>query len=551
MIRTITVLAAVLASLGSATSAGQDATVDLPQGTIKGLARATDNVFYNIPYAQPPTGDNRFRPPETPAPKWSGVRDGSVLGPWCFQNGKGKDNGASEDCLQLNVYQPRPAAGAGAQQPRSNATKIPVAVWIHGGAFEEGSAVFFEPIYLMGDLQAAPNGNAGKFIVVTVNYRLAVLGFLGSDKLRSRDAANGSTGNYGMQDQREAIKWVRDNIAVFGGDPTAITIFGESAGAGSITNHLVMPKSKGLYRAAVLESGSFTTWSAHPLVHAEKIFARSLLLTGCANVECLVGLDVHTLLTTTGSISFDDEKTPMGEYSNTSLSEGPFSCPWAPLIDGVELSAHPLVLAKNGHVDAKATILHGTNLDEAEMFTNSLSQMLAGPDYTNYMTATYGAANASVVSKLYATQTYPHADTVSKLYWQAMRSATDYFFTCPARLVSKYLSATPGRTVYNYMFSYHGSNPRNTFVPHAEELGYVWGGGVKSVADGVIAQEMTQAWGSFFYAMTPGDDLGWKPYTSSPNGATFVLDSESKMIDGYAMHACDTFYEDLFLSQLQ
>ncbi|XP_075975673.1 uncharacterized protein LOC142976270 [Anticarsia gemmatalis] len=187
--------------------------------------------FKGVPYAQPPLEDLRFKAPLPPKP-WQGVRSAKAFGPKCYQYDwfTGGENQGSEDCLYLNVY-----------TPDTNPTKpLPVMFWIHGGAFVSGSGEddFFGPEFLVRQ----------GVILVTINYRLEILGFL---CLNTADVP----GNAGMKDQVQALRWVNDNIAKFGGDPRNITIFGESAGSASVTYHLMSPMTKGLFQKAIAQSG--------------------------------------------------------------------------------------------------------------------------------------------------------------------------------------------------------------------------------------------------------------------------------------------------------
>ena len=188
------------------------------------------NSFTGIPYAAPPVGHLRFKPPQPPA-KWSCPLDATKKrNTICPQLNFGLDNeglldGSTEDCLYLNVYVPA--------APKNNSRSLPVAVWLHGGAFMfgSGSACWFGPQFWM----------VHDIILVTLNYRLGPLGFL---SLGNQEIP----GNAGMLDQVAALQWVQDNIHRFGGDPDNVTLMGQSAGSFSTTYHLVSPKSKGLFR---------------------------------------------------------------------------------------------------------------------------------------------------------------------------------------------------------------------------------------------------------------------------------------------------------------
>jgi para-nitrobenzyl esterase len=190
--------------------------------------------YFAIPYAAPPVGELRWRAPSAPA-KWTEPLNTAKPGAPCIQTGSRafRAQGDSEDCLYLDVHRP-PGAGP-----------FPVMVWIYGGAFVSGSSTTYaDPLPLVGK----------GVIVVSMNYRLGALGFMALPALRDAD---GSAGDYGIMDQQAALRWVRDNISAFGGDPANVTIFGESAGGFSVLTHLASPKSKGLFAKAIIESGAY------------------------------------------------------------------------------------------------------------------------------------------------------------------------------------------------------------------------------------------------------------------------------------------------------
>lgn len=218
--------------------------VNAPAGSVMGVREGDAQVFQAIPYALPPTGERRWRPP-APAPRWTGVRKVQTMGVACMQPPMAAgpyDRGEtpmSEDCLTLDVTAP------------VNAHKAPVMVWIHGGTLIWGSG--HSPMY--SGQAFAKRG----VVLVSINYRLGVLGYLAHPEL-SKESADDISGNYGLLDQIQALHWVRDNIAAFGGDPGNVTIFGESAGALSVEYLLASPKARGTFDKAIVQSGYlFTT----------------------------------------------------------------------------------------------------------------------------------------------------------------------------------------------------------------------------------------------------------------------------------------------------
>jgi para-nitrobenzyl esterase len=233
-----TTAAAVL--LGARNNAAPRVTIDT--GTLEGLDTAGVMVFRGIPYAAPPVGPLRWKPPQ-PAESWTGVRPATQLGHNCVQHQPYSDidpfaAGVSEDCLNLNVW---------TSSVDQSAPKRPVMVWMHGGGFFAG----FGGEERHNGARLAQKGA----VVVTINYRLGAFGFLAHSALAA-ESPHHAAGNYGLLDQIAALQWVKRNIARFGGDPSRVTIFGESAGGMSVGSLIASPLAKGLFQRAILESGT-------------------------------------------------------------------------------------------------------------------------------------------------------------------------------------------------------------------------------------------------------------------------------------------------------
>ena len=244
-------LPVIVLGLGAAPG---DPHATVAQGVLTGTTDNGVTVFRGVPFAAPPVGDLRWAPPRPPAKYSSQPREAITFGAACMQtlrsNGSGQWTsefmspeapGVSEDCLFLNIW--TPAALTGAARPAAN---LPVLFWIYGGGFNEGSS----SVAVYNGTELAKKG----VIVVSVNYRVGPLGFLAHPEL-TKESPHRSSGNYGLLDQIAALQWVSRNIAAFGGDPTQVTIFGQSAGALSVMHLMRSPLAKGLFARAIAQSG--------------------------------------------------------------------------------------------------------------------------------------------------------------------------------------------------------------------------------------------------------------------------------------------------------
>jgi len=236
----IGILLITCTSFSQAQQTPQGPEVKTASGIVRGVTEGDVTAFKGIPFAAPPVGANRWRPPQPVAP-WKDVRDASKYCAECPQagwpRGSGMSKTSSEDCLFLNVWKPATA---------TKKSKLPVMVWIHGGAFVFGSGA-------QGDYTAAPFTKQG-VVLASINYRLGRLGFFAFPAL-SKENPNEPKANYAYMDQIAALQWIQKNIAEFGGDPNNVTIFGESAGGVSVHSLLTIPAAKGLFQKAIIESG--------------------------------------------------------------------------------------------------------------------------------------------------------------------------------------------------------------------------------------------------------------------------------------------------------
>lgn len=326
--------------------------IETTHGTLRGTAEDGVARFLGVPFAAPPVGPLRFRPPRPPE-AWTGVRPATSFGPVSAQNPSLMDAlfGAeseqwNEDCLFLNVWTPSVPGTAAAADP------LPVMVWIHGGGFEMGSGS--SPLY-HGESFARSG-----VVLVTINYRLGALGFL---ELGSLDEAERGSGLVGMLDQVAALEWVRDNIAAVGGDPGNVTVFGESAGAFSVGLLLAMPRARGLFQRAVVQSGSAS--GAKTPDDAAGDTAEFLAAAGMSTVEELRAAPVEQLLAahaSLGAARMADPESVIERHGNPLAF-----LPFRPVADGVELPHDPLGAIAAGSA-AGVPLVVGTNLEEWKLF---------------------------------------------------------------------------------------------------------------------------------------------------------------------------------------
>ncbi|MCZ9342539.1 carboxylesterase family protein, partial [Streptomyces sp. TRM76130] len=297
-------------------------------GQVRGEAGETAHSYLGIPYAAPPVGALRWRPPAAPA-SWTGVRDATAPGDPCVQTASDSPWGdlagpgtPSEDCLYLNVHTPA----------RPSLLKRPVMVWIHGGGFTVGSGAFYDGSTLAAD---------GDVVVVTLNYRLGAFGYLAHPDLAG-ESAEGVSGNYGVLDQQAALRWVRDNVAAFGGDPDNVTVFGESAGGGSVCHQLVSPRAVGLFDRAIAQSGcGFALPTQESQQRVGSAWADSL---GCADAACLRALPADRVLT---------------------AAQSP-TARWTPNVDGAVLPRQVMDALESGRFH-RVPVLQGTTADEGRL----------------------------------------------------------------------------------------------------------------------------------------------------------------------------------------
>ena len=433
------------APAGAQTVLDPDAPVLVTGGTIRGAVSARNDEivsFKGIPYAAPPVGDLRWRPPE-PVTRWEGVRDASESGAICIQNG-GRNVTQDEDCLFLNVW-----------APRETDEPLPVLFWIHGGGYTGGSG----STAIYDGAQLAADGA----VVVTINYRLNVFGFLAHPAL-SAESRHGASGNYGLLDMVAALEWVRDNIAAFGGDPGRVTIFGESAGGGAVMSVMLMPQAEGLFHGAIAQSNWINGWD-RPLAEAargwEAAEEQGLRVASALGIS---GNTDEALAAMRAASAADVLAASNADAGSPFLRTGNV---WAPNVDGWVIPDDPLAMYRAGRQHA-VPLITGLNGNEGSLMTRNMDI----PD-----AAAFEEHVRSVYPEL-ADEMLAHYDASSP---DAARAAIDkvihdLYFAGPVRAHAE-SQAAAGAPTWLYHFTHVPPTPWGADLGshHAAELVYVFG----------------------------------------------------------------------------
>ncbi|HEU0311328.1 MAG TPA: carboxylesterase/lipase family protein [Sphingomicrobium sp.] len=460
-------------------------------GQVEGTQIGTARVFKGIPYAAPPVGPLRWRPPQ-PVSAWRGVRKATSYSPACPQLESYPPDAprepTSEDCLTLNVW--APAA--------NSAAKLPVMVWIHGGGLTNGSGSV--PQYA-GDRLAARG-----VIVVTINYRLGVLGFLAHPEL-NRESKHGGSGNYGLLDQIAALSWVKRNIAAFGGDPDQVTIFGQSSGSFSASMLAATPLAKGLFRRVIGQSGAvFEPVELDPLFTPQGAAEAGMRFAGKVGAKSLADL----------------RRTPV-----ESLLKHRFNPQFN--IDGHVLPASPhdaYAAGKQNDVD----LLIGTNASEGTFFLDPASVTIGNFD------AVLGQTYPSLL--LWAVGASP-GKTDADARKEAVSIDTDMRFRWGMWAWARHASKNGKRRVFFYRFTgqpaYRSGHPYFGLGPtHGAELPYVFGdldsrAASWTAADQKLASTVQQYWTNFARSGDPnGTGLPRWPRFDDDQAMVMQLGPESR-----------------------
>ncbi len=491
----------------SAVAGEQRPQVRTHAGIVQGIVAADSNVaaYKGIPYATPPMGDLRWRPP-VPAPAWDGVRDAAAFGHACPQPARGPNSlyfgdmaPASEDCLTLNVWTP------------IGARKLPVMVWIHGGSLLTGSSS--EPLYDGGNI--ARQG----IVFVSINYRLGVLGYLAHPAL-SAESPQGISGNYGLLDQVLALRWVRDNIEAFGGDPAEVTIAGESAGGLSVIALLASPHARGLFTRAIAQSGRISTFRE---LHDD--------MPGLASAEAM-----GTALAETANAS---NAAMLRAADPAALIRAGLANRWQsePVIDGVVLERQLAETFARGE-QAKVPVIAGFNEGEVRSFPFLVPAIPESRSaYEAEIHCRFGAHASDFLA------VYPGIDPKADI----LASIRDGLHGWSAQFLVRRQAAV-GQPAYLYFFRHStpAQRARDLEAFHGSELPYLFGQVGTSAALGpnwprapltrtesLLTEAMMSYWASFVRDGSPkaAGMAPWPRFTRSEHGYLDIGDLPSAARD--------------------
>jgi len=446
-------------------------TVSTDKGSVEGASADGIDRFLGIPYAAPPVGAKRWQPP-APASAWSGVRSASAYGSRCPQSttGTGTGPGTSEDCLNLNVYTP---------ERRTN-RPLPVLFWIHGGGFSSGSGDLYD------GSQIAKTNNV---VVVTINYRLGVFGFLDVPGLSERGA-----GNYGLLDQQAALRWTQRNVGAFGGDAGRVTIAGESAGGHSVCALLASPPARGLFAGAIIQSGGCPSLTvAQATVRGRDYAAAADCADPATSVSCLRAKPAKKLLTA-------------GSGFVGGILTGPLPVSGVP-----ELPLAPSAAVRSGRF-RNVPLLIGTTRDEVRQwalpFANATKEQ-----YERAIRLEFGAQAGAVLAHYpYSAYDSPYSATYAI---GAVWDDSSVFYGlggCEYQSLAGEFAARQPRTYFYEFDDPHpptlGTTPDgfDSGAPHASELGYLWPMATSTsltLEQQELSRAMVRYWGAFVKNANP------------------------------------------------
>ena len=484
--------------------------IHLADGDVQGEVNGETRQFLGIPYAAPPVGALRWRPP-APAIPWQGVLQANAFAPACAQlasvQGPASDR---EDCLYLNVWTPNPAPA----KPR------PVMVWFPGGGNQNGSAG--DPVPFPGVpghfYDAHVLAEEQDVVVVTINYRLNAFGFFAHHALAAEDPAYPFAGNQGLLDQRAALEWVRANIIAFGGNPKKVTIFGESAGSEDVCLQVAAGAPRRLFRRGIGESGGCTTRqpTAAEGDSAAEAFTAAVGCRGAADeLACLRQLPTSTFL--------------------AHLGQGNFG----PVVDGGFLPDQPRALFDSRRY-ARVPYLLGSNSDEGTLFFLGVPPVTTEAEYLAALVARYGAL-APQVAAVYPASDFPTPQDA------LVRAFGDSILVCSTYDTAR-RAAAGGANTYLYNFSREIPIPilqqLGLHAFHGSEIVYVFGSITPPTPeDGTLGALMRGYWARFARSGTPNVHgvFKWPRYTNAAD-QRINLDVEPSVLTGFRRRECDFWF---------
>ncbi len=524
----VALLTLVPASSFAAAKIQQGTLIHLADGDVQGATNEQTRQFLGIPYAAPPVGDLRWRPPSAPAP-WQNVLQATSFASACAQlasiQGPASD---AEDCLYVNVWTPNPA-------PRK---PLPVMLWFHGGGNQQGSA---------GDPVPFP-GVAGHFydahvlsqernvVVVTINYRLNLFGFFAHSALASEDSTYPHAGNQGLLDQHAALEWVRANIAAFGGNPKRVTIFGESAGSQDTCLHVASPTSKKLFHAAISESGGCTTRT--PTAAEGAATATSFAASaGCGaapdQLACLRAKPASALLAILQAASNPGAIVPNFNFG--------------PVVDGGFLPDQPRTLYDSGHFQRVPYIL-GSNADEGTLFLLGSPKVTTEAEYHAALVGLYGS-RADQVEAVYPASSFPTPQDA------LARAFGDQILVCPTYDSARRAAAGGAKT---YLYNFNRRIPIDVLQQaglgafHGSEIVYVFGSiPPPTPDDGTLGTTIRGYWSRFAKTGNPNGKgaLKW-PRFKDKTDKRLQLDVQPSVLTAFRRTECE-FWWGVYDAQFQ
>jgi para-nitrobenzyl esterase len=484
-VKTLSILAALAAALLVSPGKAQVREADVTSGRVTGVPSDGVISFKGIPFAAPPVGPLRWRSPQSVKP-WTGVKEASSFAPGCIQNTSltgrfGAPPALSEDCLYLNVWTPAKTAN----------DKLPVMVWIYGGAFTGGMTSI--PTY--DGTHLAQKG----VVLVSVAYRLGAFGFLADAELTRENG--GSSGNFGLEDMIAGLKWVKSNIGKFGGDAARVTIFGESAGGIAVSMLSASPAAKGLFQGAISESGGNFGPSRIDQGAAEGgVTMVTLKMAEVSGHQFLEKLGVNNIKAARG-LSAEEIQAGLGQVAQTRF--------W-PVFDGKVLPGDQYELYQAGHFN-DTPVLVGTNSDEGASFARP---GVTEASFEEQVRAGYGKQADAILAA------YPHATDE-----QAVQSSRDLFrdsvFAWPTWAWASLQSQKGKGKAYVYYFDHKTARTPHG-AQHASEIGYVFHNlGARAPApepeDIAVSDLMSAYWTNFAKTGNPnGPGLpAWPAFSES------------------------------------